>query len=178
MELAYIRMRAKKLHPMHSFPPMPSIEILDDIGIHSVEQIMSPHMPRQQNVLQVVCTTGDHEFLKKILDEASATGRFAIDLHHKYTINAMERTLLNIALDNNFPGHRIRILSLLLHYAKALPAGNNKQIDTKRHDESNADIELLVNVQDRPSQMTPLMYACLYGDVAVTSKLLRTACKP
>ena len=86
----------------------------------------------------------------------------------------MERTLLSIAVDNNFPGQRIRILSLLLHYAKALQAGN-KQIDTKRHDESNVDIELLVNVQDRPSQMTPLMYACLYGDVAVTSKLLENA---
>ena len=54
VELAYIRFRAKRLHATHEFPPLPKIEILQDIGIHSYEEIMASPLPRRQNVLEIL----------------------------------------------------------------------------------------------------------------------------
>ena len=65
--------------------------------------------------------------LKKILDEASATDRFAIDLHHKYTIDVMERTLLSIAVDNNFPGKGLTDIKLTSSLRKSFTG--RKQAD-------------------------------------------------
>ena len=140
VELAYIRFRAKRLHATHEFPPLPKIEILQDIGIHSYEAIMASPLPRRQNVLEILCTTGDYDYLKLILNESihikdkpsdgSGTDGAEeevpmLDINRLWKISNTTRTLLTLAMDTNYPGQRTYMLNLLLEYGKRI--GNNAE---------------------------------------------------
>ena len=101
---------------------------------------MASPLPRRQNVLEILCTTGDYDYLKLILNEyihikdkpSDGSGTDGaeeevpmLDINRSWKISNTTRTLLTLAVDTNYPGQRTYMLNLLLEYGKRI--GNNAE---------------------------------------------------